>query len=102
MNVKLISILERHIKTLVNLYTRSIEEEDLEQADFYLRSLGVVEKRLELEKIKLRVDTEKCPNCQEEIIKDDITEYQGKVMCAGCAETADLCSHDDPHGKNWS
>jgi len=47
------------------------------------------------------MNKEICPNCKEDAGSDPLTEYKGVIMCEGCAETADLHDHDDPHGKGW-
>lgn len=39
--------------------------------------------------------------CGDVVRDEDMTKFNGKFMCAGCAETADLFEHDDPHGRNW-
>lgn len=42
-----------------------------------------------------------CPNCKEEVEEMEITVFDDKEMCEGCAETAHMMSSDDPHGRNW-
>lgn len=45
----------------------------------------------------------KCPSCGQDTDKGNMTEYNGAIMCEGCAEgIADAEYYTDPHGRNWT
>lgn len=43
-----------------------------------------------------------CPMCGD-VIKDDdqLVNFNGALMCEGCAETGDMLASHDPHGRDW-
>lgn len=58
--------------------------------------------RLKSLPFKMKPQKTICPSCKTECDSDDIETYMGEEMCLGCAETADMMAHDDPHGRGWA
>lgn len=52
----------------------------------------------------MKTNKTKCPSCGEQTETVNMTQYNGEVMCEGCAESSDFCSDldNDITGRDFS